>query len=460
VKPSSSATSRECATSRGARTGVGSTCEKAAPGDLAHARAQLRVGRQLAHEAIVEAQGGHELQSKGDNAGYERMPPAVSTEPEPGAAPPDGRQTAATPGRTSPGACARRRRCWKPWRPTPACWKRLAPEERARFQARAGLAFHPDRKARRKRLKAQEKARTPRRQGARRRPARRHRHPHAAAQAGVPDARTTSARRCRPTASGRRALPPTAAARSTLLPRRARRLEAPLLRVQAEVHHAAHFYDQLCPDCGEFNFRKRTETADLRGRVALLTGGRVKIGYQAGLKAVCAPAAKLIVTTRFPGRQRQPLRRGGRLRRLGRAPVRSTAWTCATRRAWRPSARNPGHARAPGLHRQQRLPDRAPAAGLLRAHARARARGAREASSDSRALVHLLDEHLEHAPGLARAPELSQLALLPEDVLVSRSCSRKASSTPTCSRSTCANAIPGACSWTRSARSSCWKCSW
>ncbi len=60
-----------------------------------------------------------------------------------------------------------------------------------------------------------------------------------------------------------------------------------------------HFYDQLCPDCGEFNLRKRTETADLRGRVALLTGGRVKIGYQAGLKLLRAGAA-LIVTTRFP----------------------------------------------------------------------------------------------------------------------------------------------------------------
>ena len=32
------------------------------------------------------------------------------------------------------------------------------------------------------------------------------------------------------------------------------------------------------------NFAKRTELADLRGRVALLTGGRVKIGYQAGIK--------------------------------------------------------------------------------------------------------------------------------------------------------------------------------
>jgi NAD(P)-dependent dehydrogenase (short-subunit alcohol dehydrogenase family) len=60
-----------------------------------------------------------------------------------------------------------------------------------------------------------------------------------------------------------------------------------------------HFYDQLCPDCAEFNFRKRTEVADLRGRVALLTGGRVKIGYQAGLKLLRC-GARLIVTTRFP----------------------------------------------------------------------------------------------------------------------------------------------------------------
>jgi NAD(P)-dependent dehydrogenase (short-subunit alcohol dehydrogenase family) len=60
-----------------------------------------------------------------------------------------------------------------------------------------------------------------------------------------------------------------------------------------------HFYDQLCPSCAAFNFQKRTELADLRGRVALLTGGRVKIGYQAGLKLLRA-GARLIVTTRFP----------------------------------------------------------------------------------------------------------------------------------------------------------------
>ena len=64
----------------------------------------------------------------------------------------------------------------------------------------------------------------------------------------------------------------------------------------AELHF---FYDQLCPTCAAFNFAKRGELADLTGRVALLTGGRVKIGYQAGIKLLRA-GAHLIVTTRFP----------------------------------------------------------------------------------------------------------------------------------------------------------------
>jgi NAD(P)-dependent dehydrogenase (short-subunit alcohol dehydrogenase family) len=65
-------------------------------------------------------------------------------------------------------------------------------------------------------------------------------------------------------------------------------------------YSAIHFfYDQLCLDCAAFNYAKRTELVDLRGRVALLTGGRVKIGYQAGLKLLRA-GAELIVTTRFP----------------------------------------------------------------------------------------------------------------------------------------------------------------
>ena len=60
-----------------------------------------------------------------------------------------------------------------------------------------------------------------------------------------------------------------------------------------------HFYDSLCPDCAELNWTKRKQTADLSGRYALLTGGRVKIGYQAGIKLLRA-GAHLVVSTRFP----------------------------------------------------------------------------------------------------------------------------------------------------------------
>ena len=59
------------------------------------------------------------------------------------------------------------------------------------------------------------------------------------------------------------------------------------------------FYDQLCPTCAPFNYGKRHQTADLSGRVALLTGGRVKIGYQAGVMLLRS-GAELVVTTRFP----------------------------------------------------------------------------------------------------------------------------------------------------------------
>jgi NAD(P)-dependent dehydrogenase (short-subunit alcohol dehydrogenase family) len=60
-----------------------------------------------------------------------------------------------------------------------------------------------------------------------------------------------------------------------------------------------HFYDSMCPSCAELNFTKRHQTADLTNRVALVTGARVKIGYQAALKLLRA-GARVIVTTRFP----------------------------------------------------------------------------------------------------------------------------------------------------------------
>ena len=60
-----------------------------------------------------------------------------------------------------------------------------------------------------------------------------------------------------------------------------------------------HFYDSLCPDCAQLNWKKRHQTADASGRYSLVTGGRVKIGYQAALKLLRA-GSHVVVTTRFP----------------------------------------------------------------------------------------------------------------------------------------------------------------
>ncbi len=60
-----------------------------------------------------------------------------------------------------------------------------------------------------------------------------------------------------------------------------------------------HFYDQLCVSCGDVNYAKRHPTGDLSGRVALVTGARVKIGYQAAILLLRA-GSHVIVLTRFP----------------------------------------------------------------------------------------------------------------------------------------------------------------
>jgi len=64
----------------------------------------------------------------------------------------------------------------------------------------------------------------------------------------------------------------------------------------ARVHR---YYDSMCEPCGDFNYAKREQSADLTGHYALVTGARVKIGYQASLKLL-RTGAHVIVTTRFP----------------------------------------------------------------------------------------------------------------------------------------------------------------
>ena len=58
-------------------------------------------------------------------------------------------------------------------------------------------------------------------------------------------------------------------------------------------------YPWFCPDCSARNLQRRERDIDLRGRVVLVTGGRVKIGFQTALMALRGGAI-VHVTSRFP----------------------------------------------------------------------------------------------------------------------------------------------------------------
>ncbi|MDU0477716.1 SDR family NAD(P)-dependent oxidoreductase [Staphylococcus chromogenes] len=59
------------------------------------------------------------------------------------------------------------------------------------------------------------------------------------------------------------------------------------------------FHHQLCPECAADNRERRNARVDLRGRRAVLTGGRAKIGMYIALKLL-RDGADLTITTRFP----------------------------------------------------------------------------------------------------------------------------------------------------------------
>lgn len=60
-----------------------------------------------------------------------------------------------------------------------------------------------------------------------------------------------------------------------------------------------HFYDAMCTDCGDFNYAKRFQTANVKGQIAVITGSRLKIGYHITLMLLRG-GATVIATTRFP----------------------------------------------------------------------------------------------------------------------------------------------------------------
>ncbi|MDO5627343.1 MAG: SDR family NAD(P)-dependent oxidoreductase [Mobilicoccus sp.] len=59
------------------------------------------------------------------------------------------------------------------------------------------------------------------------------------------------------------------------------------------------FYHWLCPECAAMSHARRDQHADLRGKRALLTGGRAKIGMYIALRLL-RDGADLTITTRFP----------------------------------------------------------------------------------------------------------------------------------------------------------------
>lgn len=68
---------------------------------------------------------------------------------------------------------------------------------------------------------------------------------------------------------------------------------------KAEYTDLHFFYHLLCPKCAAYNYEMRDLHSDLRGRTVLVTGGRVKIGFQTVLRLL-RDGARVIVTTRFP----------------------------------------------------------------------------------------------------------------------------------------------------------------
>ena len=62
-----------------------------------------------------------------------------------------------------------------------------------------------------------------------------------------------------------------------------------------QIHH---FYNSMCLVCGDFNYVKRFIKCNLNGYIAIVTGARIKIGYETGLSLLRC-GATLIATSRF-----------------------------------------------------------------------------------------------------------------------------------------------------------------
>ncbi|XP_065052882.1 uncharacterized protein LOC135682084 isoform X2 [Rhopilema esculentum] len=65
------------------------------------------------------------------------------------------------------------------------------------------------------------------------------------------------------------------------------------------LHQHGENKQHFCTTCWRFNTEMRHQRSDLKGRYAIVTGGRIKIGFQTALKLL-RDGCYVVVTTRFP----------------------------------------------------------------------------------------------------------------------------------------------------------------
>ena len=65
------------------------------------------------------------------------------------------------------------------------------------------------------------------------------------------------------------------------------------------INDVHEHYGNLCKKCGDYNYSFRTMKLDFSGRIAIVTGGRIKIGLEI-VKKLLSYGCKVITTSRFP----------------------------------------------------------------------------------------------------------------------------------------------------------------
>ena len=68
---------------------------------------------------------------------------------------------------------------------------------------------------------------------------------------------------------------------------------------KAEYVDVHFFYASMCPSCADLNYARRFPKGDLHGRIAVVTGARLKIGFQTCM-LLLQRGCRVIATTRFP----------------------------------------------------------------------------------------------------------------------------------------------------------------